>query len=39
MRESAYFIRPASTKKDIERYTDKYQQIQAADEVEWGMSS
>lgn len=36
-RESGYFIPPVSTKKDIERYTDKYQQIQASDQIIWGM--
>ncbi|GFR10623.1 uncharacterized protein TNCT_297591 [Trichonephila clavata] len=34
-KESGYYVPPVSMKKDIERYTDKYQQIHAADQVVW----
>ncbi|XP_015928913.1 DNA-directed RNA polymerase III subunit RPC7-like [Parasteatoda tepidariorum] len=37
-RESGYFIPPVSVKKDIERYTDKYQPIHAADQIVWDKS-
>ncbi|GFU04853.1 uncharacterized protein NPIL_8481 [Nephila pilipes] len=34
-KESGYYVPPVSMKKDIERYTDKYQQIHAADQIVW----
>ncbi|CAL1292118.1 unnamed protein product [Larinioides sclopetarius] len=34
-KESGYYVPPVCMKKDIERYTDKYQQIHAADQVVW----
>ncbi|KAG8196837.1 hypothetical protein JTE90_027550 [Oedothorax gibbosus] len=34
-RESGYFVQPVSVKKDIERYTDKYELVHAADQIAW----
>ncbi|XP_035231717.1 DNA-directed RNA polymerase III subunit RPC7-like isoform X2 [Stegodyphus dumicola] len=34
-KESGYSIPPVTVKKDIERYTDKYQPVHAADQIVW----